>query len=82
MYDEEFYIAVRHKGEVGIGHIYKEEKWYEDTIDGEIYNFGSKNYMSYLTPDDIMNWLEGDYDEVVILEDFDPSSAYDMEDLI
>jgi hypothetical protein len=56
-----------------IGKIYKiddDSRWKEKILSGDSETFGSKTYMSYLTKDDIINWLEQDYENVEeILED-------------
>jgi len=39
-------------------------KWHETRIRGEVHNFGTKRYMSYLDRSDVLQWLRRDYDRV------------------
>lgn len=47
----------------------KEGKWQEHVIHGENppYGFGSKTYMSYLPPRDVMYWIEKDYRNLEVI---------------
>ena len=47
-----------------------DERWVEGkVISGEApYNWGGKTYQGYLTPYDIQNWLQNDFDYCRILD--------------
>lgn len=50
-------------------------KWYEELVAGDKniaqdLGVGGKTYMSYLTKNDIMTWLSGDYNDV---DEIDPA---------
>lgn len=60
-----------------VGQVCKNGKWYEaGRLDG-VRNWGSKQYMSYLTPKQILQWLQQDYRQFEVLGPF--ASAEDAE---
>ena len=64
--DEEqgFFVAIGSEDDGGfVGMIVKDGgKWREVQVSGNApYNWGGKSYMSYLSPDDVMAWIRGDY---------------------
>jgi hypothetical protein len=63
---EQFFVAIRDGQDYWVGSLEKEDgKWYESTVFGNsAHGFGGKNYMGYLTRDDIMTWLHKDYRDV------------------
>jgi len=65
--NEEFFVRVREGNEEGIIRIYKDGgKWYEENIEGNL--AGDKTYMGYLKVEDILEWLNGDFEEVEIID--------------
>lgn len=65
---DRFYITIRDGSNVWVGEYERDGgKWHERTsevLSGEEgYGFGGKTYMSYLTPDEIRDWLLRDYDD-------------------
>jgi hypothetical protein len=78
--NDEFYVALYDEEEntTFIGCVSKNgSKWHESTVAGpEPTNWGSSTYMSYLTPDDIMGYIYGDYKNYEVKGPFaDKSSA-------
>lgn len=73
----EFFVAIHDGEDFWVGRLEKEGgKWYESTVFGNAgYGFGGKNYMGYLTRDDLMTWLHKDYH--VVLGPFE--NEYDAE---
>jgi len=65
----EFFCFIDYKYKTCVVKIKKEgSKWHEYPIAGDIpENFGSKTYMSYLTPKEILSWLRKDYSIVKII---------------
>ena len=61
--DEGFFVAIGSEDEGGfVGMVYKDGgKWRESAVSGNApYNWGG-SYMSYLTPDDVMQHIRNDY---------------------
>ena len=61
--DQGFFVAIGSEDEGGfVGMVYKDGgKWRESAVSGNApYNWGG-SYMSYLTPDDVMQHIRNDY---------------------
>lgn len=67
---EEFVVVVTKGNEEGKVRIFKDScnynKWKEENIEGHL--AGDKTYMSYLKPNEILSWLNGDFDSVDVIE--------------
>jgi hypothetical protein len=69
---DEFYVSITNHEDEAVGRIYKEDgKWHEELLAGDVYpTFGSKTYMSYLTPKDVIGWLvDHDYEAASIIDE-------------
>jgi len=58
-----------------VGHIAKSGKWYEAGLLDAVRNWGSKTYMSYLTPDQIIRYLQDDYRDFEVTGPFSEEEA-------
>lgn len=75
---ESFFVLIRDGGDSAVVQLEKEGGyWHENLIFGDAYNIGSKRYMGYLEKDDIIHWLNRDYDYVS--EPFDNEWDAEME---
>jgi hypothetical protein len=62
---EQFFVALRDGQDYAVVELEKEGGyWHERLVMGDANNIGGKRYMSYLSTDDIIHWLNRDYDEV------------------
>lgn len=65
--NEEFFVRVRKWDDEGIIKIFKEDgKWKEKNVEGDL--GGDKTYMGYLKVEDILEWLNDDFDDVEIID--------------
>lgn len=55
-------------------------KWLVDVLEGNLEHHG-KNYQSYLTPKDIINWMKKDYDLVELQQEITAASEDPLENL-
>jgi len=63
---EQFFVAIGNGNEYAVIGLEKDGSyWHESTVMGdELYGMGGKRYMSYLSREDIIHWLNRDYDQV------------------
>jgi hypothetical protein len=64
----EIFFYIEHRGKSCIIKVTKEDRWYEELVCGDNFNnIGGKDYMSYLTPNDIQNWLIKDFESAELI---------------